>query len=80
MKRQHEPRLREMTQARALARCSIITAKEWEPLDLDSQVDLLNVMREYILNCYTVTGLPVPAHIADVWERCKVIIDREAGI
>ena len=68
-----------MTIQHAVARCSIITTHEWKSLDLDSQVDLLNTMREYIMSGFSDIGVPVPAHIADVWERCKVIIDREAG-
>ena len=80
MKRKMTPGLRGMTPQRALARCSVLTVQEWETLDSDSQVDLLNVMREYILNCYNNPDHPVPDHIADVWERCKLIIDREARI
>ena len=80
MKRQvKQPRLRDMTIQHAVARCSVLTTHEWTSLDLNSQADLLDIMREYIMSRYTNIDHPVPANIADVWERCKLIIDREAG-
>ena len=79
MKRKRTPttRLRDMNQERALAHCATITANEWSTLDSDSTLELWTVFRAYILNGYKDTGHPVPARVADVWGRCKTIIDGE---
>ena len=80
MKRKGSPGLRDMTPQRAVARCVEITTPVWSNLDEDSGEQLFNIMRAYILNGYKDTGEPVTAHIADAWDRCKQIIDREAGL
>ena len=72
-------RLRDMNQERALAYCATATANEWSRLDNETTIELWTVFRAYILNGYKDTGQPVPAHIADIWGRCKTIIDKEAG-
>lgn len=72
--------LRDMNPTRALAYCSTITATEWSTLDEDSTLDLWTVFRSYILNGYNDEHIGIPERIADVWGRCKNIIDREAGI
>ena len=80
MKRKEKPtRLRDMNRERALAHCATITANEWSRLDNDTILELWAVFRAYILNGYKDTGQPVPARVADVWGRCKTIIDHEAG-
>lgn len=80
MKRKEKPTpLRKMNQERALAHCAGITVTEWFRLDNDTIIELWTVFRAYILNGYKDTGQPVPARVADVWGRCKTIIDNEAG-
>lgn len=78
MKRKEPQRLRTLGQERALAYCATLTANEWSVLDSDSTLALWAVFRAYILNGYKDTGQPVPARVADVWKRCKSIIDKEA--
>ena len=41
-------------------------------------MELWAVFRAYILNGYNETETPVPARIGEVWNRCKLLIDREA--
>lgn len=79
-KRNTPVRLRDMNQERALAYCANLTAPVWcgAGLDNDMVVELWRVFRAYILNAYQDTNLPVPAGIREVWDRCKVLIDREA--
>lgn len=72
--------LRDMSPTRALAYCANLTAREWSTLDDDLTLDLWTVFRSYILNGYNADHIGVPARVADVWDRCKTIIDREAGI
>ena len=72
-------RLRDMNPERALARCATITAREWSTLDERATLELWAVFRSYILNGYKETGQPVPAGVADVWGRCKSIIDGEVA-
>ena len=74
------PRLREMHPTRALAHCANLTAREWSILESDDTIDLWTVFRAYIVNGYNDTDIAVPAQIEAVWGRCKVIIDREAGV
>ena len=73
------PRLRGMTHERALAHCATITAGEWSTLDESATLELWGVFRAYILNGYKETGQTVPAGVADVWGRCKSIIDGEVA-
>lgn len=73
------PRLRDMDQERALARCATITADVWGTLDDGDTIELWRVFRGYILNGYKDTGATVPPRIADVWGRCKTIIDGEVA-
>lgn len=82
MRRSKEPApgLRGMNQERALAHCATITVKEWSGLDANSTTELWAVFRAYILNGYKDTGQVVPDRVADVWGRCKRIIDREAKL
>lgn len=80
MKRnRNNPRLRDMNQERALAHCSTVTANEWADLDADTTTELWTLFRSYIVNGYKDTGQPVPARVADVWGRCKTIIDGEVA-
>ena len=72
-------RLREMNPTRALAYCDNITSNEWTRLESGDTIDLWKVFRTYILNGYKDTEILVPSRISDVWDRCKVIIDKEAG-
>lgn len=72
-------RLRDMNQERALARCATITADVWGNLNDGDTIELWRVFRAYILNGYKDTGATVPSRIADVWERCKTIIDGEVA-
>lgn len=74
------PRLREMHPTRALAYCANLTAREWSILESSDTIDLWTVFRAYIVNGYNDTNLAVPGHIEAVWGRCKIIIDREAGV
>ena len=73
-------KLRGMNPNRALSYCAHITAPEWSTLDDDGTIELWKVFRSYILNGYDDTHIGVPERVADVWGRCKTIIDREAGI
>ena len=73
------PGLRGLTHERALAHCATITAGEWATLDESATLELWTVFRDYILNDYVDTGHPVPARVADVWGRCKAIIDGEVA-
>ena len=70
-------RLRDMNPERALARCATITAGEWFGLNESDTLELWGVFRAYIFNGYKETGQTVPAGVADVWGRCKAIIDGE---
>ena len=72
-------RLRDMNPTGALAYCANITSTEWSRLESGDTLDLWTVFRAYILNGYQDTDIRVPSRISDVWERCKDIIDREAG-
>ena len=73
------PGLRGMNQERALSYCANLTAPEWSKLDSDSILELWSVFRSYIANGFQETDTPVPAGIADVWSRCRALIDKEAG-
>lgn len=73
-------KLRGMNPTRALAYCANLTAREWSTLESGETLDLWTVFRSYILNGYKDDHIGVPERIADVWGRCKTIIDREAGI
>ena len=80
MRRKKKPtRLRDMNQERALAYCANITVAEWATMENDNIIELWRVFRAYILNGFQETNTPVPAGIADVWSRCKHIIDGEAN-
>lgn len=75
------PRLREMHPTRALAYCVNLTRQEWITLGQDETVsELWPIIGAYIRNGYNDIGITVPAQIEAVWSRCKVIIDREAGL
>lgn len=74
------PRLRNMNPARALKYCAELSAREWSTLEGNDTTKLWAVLRAYIANGYDDTNLTVPGHIEAVWSRCKVIIDREAGV
>lgn len=76
--RKQPTRLRGMNRERALAYCANLTAPEWSKLDNDHIIELWLVFRDYIDNDYKDTDTPVPAGIADVWGRCKALIDKEA--
>lgn len=78
-KRTITPRLRDMGQEKALARCTTITAGVWCNLNDGDTIELWRVFRGYILNDYKDTGQPVPARVADVWAKCKTIIDVEVA-
>lgn len=72
-------RLRDMNPEMALAHCVNLTVAEWSGIGNDKVVELWRVFRAYILNGFQDSGGTVPAGIADVWNRCKIIIDGEAG-
>ena len=72
-------KLREMHPTRALAYCANLTAREWSTLESGETLELWTVFRSYILNGYKDQHIGIPERIADVWGRCKTIIDREAG-
>ena len=69
--------LTKMNPTMAMAYCANLTSSEWSVLESGDAIELWAVFRAYILNGYKDTGQPVPARIADVWGRCKAIIDRE---
>lgn len=73
-------KLRAMNPTRALAYCANLTAREWSTLESGETLDLWTVFRSYILNGYKDDHIGIPERIADVWGRCKSIIDKEAGI
>ena len=73
-------RLRDMHPTRALAGCVNLTRPEWLSLESRDAMDLWAVFRSYILNGYKDDNIDVPSRIVEVWGRCKVIIDKEAGI
>ena len=72
-------KLREMHPTRALAYCANLTSREWSTLESGDAIDLWKVFRSYILNGYKDDHIGIPGRIVEVWERCKTIIDREAG-
>ena len=69
--------IRGMKPNRALARCAKITSAEWLGLEVFDTIDLWKVFREYILNDYQDANILILPQLVDVWERCKVIIDKE---
>ena len=73
------PGIRGMNPNCALAHCVKITSAEWLRLEVFDAIDLWKVFREYILNDFQDAGILIPPQFADVWERCKAIIDQEAG-
>ena len=80
MKRIIKPqRLRDMSQEAALAHCAGITSTEWSVLGTDPALALWRLFKGYIASGYKNPGAPIPADIAEVWDRCKAIIDEEAA-
>ena len=74
-------KLRDMSATMALNHCVALTREEWIVLDDSVTVsELWPLFGAYIANGYNDTNLAVPGHIEAVWSRCKVIIDREAGV
>ena len=71
-------RLRDMNPTRALAYCANLTSTVWSTMESGDTMELWAVFRAYILNGYNETETPVPARIGEVWNRCKLLIDREA--
>lgn len=70
--------IREVSPTTALRFCIDLTWPYWKPLESAEVLELLAVFREYILSDYKADGLNVPAgRVADTWERCRVIIDKE---
>lgn len=79
-KNKTSPRLREMSTNLALVYCTNLTKCEMEDLSIGEVLDLLKLaFRPYILNGFTDAGITIPPKFSEVWERCKAIIDREAG-
>lgn len=72
-------RLREMDPEMALAHCANLTKTIWSRADDDSVLDLWSVFKSYILNGYKDDGRPIPARVADLWNRCKTMIDKEVA-
>lgn len=71
-------RLQGMTPTAAMLLCIELTWPYWKPLESAEVLELLAVFREYILSDYKADRLHVPAgRVADTWERCRVIIDKE---
>jgi hypothetical protein len=73
-------RLRDLNLERALARCVSITVGEWSVLDDSAIIELWEVFRTYIHTGYEDNGQPVLAAVADVWEHCRKLIDREVQL
>lgn len=72
-------KLRRMNPERALARCAYITKSEWSLLAENAIIELLKVFRAYIQNDYKDDRIVIPDGYANVWGRCKIIIDKEVG-
>ncbi len=68
-----------MNPNRALAYCANLTKSEWSNLNSDLTLDLWTVIRSYVLNGYQDEHIGIPDRIAEVWGRCKALIDMEAG-
>lgn len=72
-------RLRRMNPERALAHCAKITKSEWSLLADNAIIELWKVFRAYIQNDFKDDRIVIPDGYANVWGRCKTIIDREVG-
>ena len=57
-----------------------LTKNELAVLPVSDQLDLIKLaFLPYILNGYADTDFQVPSRLSEVWERCKSIIEKEAG-
>ena len=63
-----------------LNRFVLITKNELGILSISDQLDLIKTaFLPYILNGYSDEGITIPPEYSEVWARCKVMIEKEAG-